>query len=212
VVSASWYDAQAFCAWLTERWRDDLPAGWAVMLPSEAEWEKAARGGARVPAVARVVTVKQGAWSVPHDGAENPLPQRAYPWGGAWAEGNANTSGNVGHASTPGCFESGRSPYGCDDMAGNVWEWTRSLWGEDIGAPEFAYPYDPRDRERERVDAGPNIWRVVRGGSWNHDRGFARCAYRLWVRPDLRFFPLGFRVVLRASPCFVAPIFAASDL
>jgi formylglycine-generating enzyme required for sulfatase activity len=212
VVSVTWYDALAFCAWLTDRWRGDLPAGWAVMLPSEAEWEKAARGGERIPAVARILTVKEGSWAVPDDWADNPLPRRVYPWGDESAERSANTDGNVGDASTPGCFAAGRSLYGCDDMAGNVWEWTRSLWGEDIFKPEFPYPYDPRDKERERVDAGPKIWRVVRGGSWSSLRDDARCAYRGRGRPDDRDGGQGFRVVLRSAPCFLAPISGGSGL
>ena len=200
VVEVSWYDAQAFCTWLTERWRDRLPPGWSVMLPSEAEWEKAARGGERIPAVVQVTTANQGLWTVASELIANPLPRRAYPWGDDFIAENANVEGAVGSASTPGCFEPGRSPYGCDDMAGNVWEWTRSLWGKDVLKPDFVYPYDPHDPKREALDAGDEVLRVVRGGSWNILRVSARCAYRDWNRPDSRFSLQGFRVVLRCAP------------
>jgi formylglycine-generating enzyme required for sulfatase activity len=84
-------------------------------------------------------------------------------------------------------------------MAGNVREWTRSLW--DKGAKcEFAYPYDPLDPRRERFDAEDDIRRVVRGGSWYYLRVFARCAFRFRGPPVARSVDLGFRVVLRAAP------------
>ena len=69
-----------------------------------------------------------------------------------------------------GASSSGRSPYGCDDMAGNVWEWTRSLWGTDWRKPEFGYPYDANHPKREGLDAGDEVLRVVRGGSWYYPR------------------------------------------
>jgi formylglycine-generating enzyme required for sulfatase activity len=85
-------------------------------------------------------------------------------------------------------------------MVGNVWEWTRSLWGKDWSKPEFGYPYDPTDAKREALDAGDDIQRVVRGGSWGDLRDGARCAYRYGLLPDFRVDGVGFRVVLRASP------------
>jgi formylglycine-generating enzyme required for sulfatase activity len=200
VVQVSRHDAQAFCGWLTERWRERLPPAWCVMLPSEAEWEKAARGGERIPAVAQVTTVKQGLRSVPSELMENPLPRRIYPWGDEFLAENANTEGTVGSASTPGCFEPGRGPYGCEDMAGNVWEWTRSLWGADFWKPDFVSPYAPGDLKREALDAGDAMYRVLRGGSWDTRRGLARCAFRFRRRPVNRLAYLGFRVVLRAAP------------
>ena len=90
-------DAEAFCAWLSKE------TGRTVRLPSEAEWEKAARGT---------------------DG-------RFYPWGDK--EPNAtlcNFGKNVGGTPPVGAYPQGASPYGCLDMAGNVWEWTETV--EDI--------------------------------------------------------------------------------
>ncbi|MEF8703950.1 MAG: SUMF1/EgtB/PvdO family nonheme iron enzyme [Candidatus Accumulibacter sp. UW26] len=192
VVEVSWYDASAFCAWLSERWRECLPAGWGVSLPSEAEWEKAARGGVQIPVAVQSTTARDGFAFAASTLQNNPEPQRAYPWGDDWDAEKANAEGNVGEASTPGCFEPGRSPYGCGDMSGNVWEWTRSLYG--------SYPYDARDLKREAPDAPRNAVLVVRGGSWSSLRVLARCAFRSWYPPGSRVDNLGFRVVLRSSP------------
>ncbi len=85
-------------------------------------------------------------------------------------------------------------------MIGNVWEWTRSLWGTDLVKPDFAYPYQADDARREALDAANKVYRVVRGGSWSARRVSARCAYRNWDPPDFRLVNLGFRVVLRAAP------------
>jgi formylglycine-generating enzyme required for sulfatase activity len=95
VVYVSWRDALAFCEWLSKE------TGKAVRLPSEAEWEKAARGT---------------------DG-------RIYPWGDkSPTDDLCNFSTNVGDTTPVGTYSpQGDSPYGCVDMAGNVREWTRSL-------------------------------------------------------------------------------------
>jgi formylglycine-generating enzyme required for sulfatase activity len=200
VATVSWHDALAFCAWLGERWRERLPAGWSVALPSEAEWEKAARGGVELPVSAQYTTVGQGLALADPARRKNPQPQRAWPWGDDWEPEWVNADMSVGATSTPGCFEAGRSPIGCLDMAGNVWEWTRSLWGTDWRQPAFVYPYDARDLKREDRDTSDDVFRVVRGGSWNLPRDGARCAFRLRLVPGTRDAAGGFRVVLRSPP------------
>ncbi|KFB68788.1 MAG: Serine/threonine-protein kinase pkn1 [Candidatus Accumulibacter vicinus] len=200
VATVSWHDALAFCAWLGERWRERLPAGWSVALPSEAEWEKAARGGVEIPAAAQYATVGPGLALADPARRKNPQPQRARPWGDEWEPEWVNAERIVGASSTPGCFEAGRSPTGCLDMAGNVWEWTRSLWGTNWRQPAFVYPYDARDLKREYLNAPDGVLRVVRGGSWYFLRANARCASRDWFHPGGRDALSGFRVVLRSSP------------
>ena len=81
----------------------------------------------------------------------------------------------------------GDSPYGLLDMAGNVWEWTRSFHKD--------YPYVPEDGREDLEGAGP---RVLRGGSWYYDLNFARCACRGRGSPGSRVSKIGFRVA--ASP------------
>jgi iron(II)-dependent oxidoreductase len=83
-------------------------------------------------------------------------------------------------------------------MAGNVWEWTSSLWGEASGTPEFGYPYDAKDG-RENLNAPDTVLRVLRGGSFRNDAQGVRCACRGWNYPLSRYDLIGFRVV---SPGF----------
>ncbi|MEA3351527.1 MAG: SUMF1/EgtB/PvdO family nonheme iron enzyme [Chloroflexota bacterium] len=166
VVRVTWYDARAYCAWLTEQLsqiRDTQALPWPkeyiVRLPTEAEWEKAARS----------------------DDA------RRYPWSdGDWNPELANISAsNFGHPTSVGIYPQGISTCGALDMSGNVLEWTRSVKKD--------YPYDAQDG-REDLDASGS--RVVRGGSWIGDLGLARCAFRDWFDPRLRGSSRGFRVVV----------------
>jgi formylglycine-generating enzyme required for sulfatase activity len=199
----SWHDAMRFCDFLTGAWKDWLPAGFVVTLPSEAEWEKAARGGQSVfadPDWAEADRIREALDDAGKCAlVPNPIPARAYPWGDSFDPENANAESAVGETSAVGGYPAGSSPYGCQDMSGNVWEWTRSLWDSASLKREFVYPYDPYDAEREALGAGSNIWRVVRGGSFRNLHGYARCACRYWSHPDFRLDLSGFRVVVLCS-------------
>jgi len=76
-----------------------------------------------------------------------------------------------------------------------VWEWTRSLWGEDWEEPSFKYPYDPADG-RENLDAPGDVRRVLRGGAFDVDHWASRCAYRYGYYPYHRYGDFGFRVMV----------------
>jgi len=172
----TWYDARAYCQWLTGVWREagKIDKGEEVRLPSEAEWEKAARGG--------VSSRGEG------QGAG------VYPWGNLWDAEQCNTSeSGLGTTSPVGMYPAGASPYGCLDMAGNVWVWTRSLWGRDFNRPDFKYPYRVEGR-RENVGAGGEFLRVLRGGSFDADRTEAGSSSRNRVLPNFRYRNVGFRV------------------
>jgi len=198
VAEVSWYDAVSFCASLTERWRGSgrLEEGWEVCLPSEAEWEKAARGGLSVPSKAVVRRAGEAVGVVRTKMRPNPRPERRNPWGQGKDLNRANCSvSGIGMTSTVGIFPSGASPYGCEEMSGNVWEWTRSLWGEDSEKPSFAYPYDATDG-RENMKASAQVLRVVRGATFYDISKNGRCACRGRNSPDAWHHGLGFRVVL----------------
>ncbi|MBN1966223.1 MAG: formylglycine-generating enzyme family protein [Anaerolineae bacterium] len=169
VVGVSWYTAEAYCAWL--RAQTGLP----YRLPSEAEWEKAARGsdGRRYP------------WGAQWDVALcNTAPQSTDSWD-SWDSWDAPapaveaTLAPVGQHSPRG-----DSPYGCVDMAGNVWEWCAS--------PLRRYPLDPADTPAS-VDSDA---RIVRGGSWYDGPDDARCAARYCYHPHGRDNVVGFRLAL----------------
>ena len=192
----SWHEALGFCDWLEERWR---ARGWiskdlAVTLPSEPEWEKASRGGLEIPE--RPVIRAAHSLTAEATLRENPAPDRSYPCEGKVDSNRANyASTEIGKPSAVGCFPGGVSPYGCEELSGNLWEWTRSLWGKEWNKPEFVYPYDPDDG-REDIAAPDEIHRVLRGGSFGGYPGDIRCACRGLNGPDDRDYGLGFRVVV----------------
>jgi formylglycine-generating enzyme required for sulfatase activity len=169
VVGVSWYEADAYARWLSQT------SGRLYRLPSEAEWEKAARGGLQLPDGHGGVT-------------ENALPTREWPWGDAAPDDQrANFGSAVGHTSPVGSYPAGASPYGALDLAGNVWEWCGSRWAQPYVFSEDTNPEGEEDR-------------VVRGGSWFNTAAQARCAHRLQSMSNLRFdHDVGFRLVLLES-------------
>jgi formylglycine-generating enzyme required for sulfatase activity len=155
VVLVSWYEAAAYAEWFGAR------------LPTEAEWERAARG--------------------PSD------EYRKYPWGNE--EPGKDTANifktGIGKATPVGIFPEDCTSEGVMDMGGNVWEWCWDLFGEDYykKCSQKGVVRDPKGPEQ-----GGD--RVLRGGSFVYIHPvFLRCAHRGWFRPDSCDVNLGFRVV-----------------
>ncbi len=160
VVGVSWYEAVAYCNWQSEKYSRRF------RLPTEAEWEKAARGA---------------------DDA------RVYPWGNQFEANRANTAERgLGRTTPVDAFPEGASPYGVCDLAGNVFEWTLSKWGKNWQDMEYAYPYRSDDG-REEIEG--SAARVMRGGSWFNQAIEAQVWHRARYLAGSRGSNIGFRVV-----------------
>jgi len=163
VVGVSWYEALAYCNWLAAK------TGRPYRLPSEAEWEKAARGA---------------------DG-------RRYPWGNAWDAARCNNRERGPGRTTPvGQYPAGDSPYGVSETVGQVWEWCSSKYGGTGTSPKYGYPYRADDG---REDLEGDDTRILRGGSWYNGVALCRCAYRGRVDPWYWYYVGGFRCVRASS-------------
>ncbi|UCH94445.1 MAG: AAA family ATPase [Candidatus Aminicenantes bacterium] len=152
VVGVSWYEADAYARWLSEK-TDDL-----YFLPGEAQWEKAARGP---------------------DGF-------IFPWGNEFDKMKCNSGiGDLYRTSPVGIFNDGESPYGCQDMAGNVGEWCADWYGEEY------YRESP-----SKSPTGPTsgAYRVYRGGGWLAQVFHCRAMHRGALKPGTRDTTVGFRL------------------
>jgi formylglycine-generating enzyme required for sulfatase activity len=123
---------------------------------------------------------------------------RIYPWGNQWEATRCNSQeGGLGEVTSVCDYTQGATPYGLLDIAGNVWERTRSLWGTLGMGPDYRYPYNPSDG-RENLDVGRDVFRVLRGGAFGGNRRLVWCACRLGLDPGLRDDFIGFRVVVHS--------------
>lgn len=165
--NVSWYEAVAFCRWLTAKLPlnaqpDPLPKPpheqsgtlrWDIRLPTEHEWQQAATGG----------------------NATN-----KYPWGAHWDSSCANTENSgLRRTTAVGLYPHGTAPCGALDMAGNVWEWCLNTYYPLVDAI---------------VDN--NYSRGIRGGSWKFLQESAQTSYRTGFSPEVRSDDIGFRVVI----------------
>lgn len=159
VVGVTYYEAEAFCKWAGGH------------LPTEAQWEKAAR------------------WTGTH--------ANIYPWGDTWNSEKCNNFSDSSPAgggfearrtSAVGSYPTGMSPSGCQDMAGNVWEWCQDVYSGNY------YSQTPTGGWTDPQGPSTGAYRALRGGSWLfYGDYYARCAYRGWDAPDSHWSDYGFR-------------------
>nr|WP_202447707.1 ergothioneine biosynthesis protein EgtB [Streptomyces sp. SID5468] len=157
-LHVSWYEADAYARWAGRR------------LPTEAEWEKAAR----------------------HDPATG--RSRRFPWGDAEpSPDHANLGQRHLRPAPAGGYPAGASPHGVRQLIGDVWEWTA---GDFLPYPGFrAFPY----REYSEVFFGGD-YKVLRGGSFAVDPVACRGTFRNWDHPVRRQIFAGFRTARDAAP------------
>lgn len=159
VINVSWEDGVAYCAWLSAQ------TGKRYRLPTEAEWEYAARAG----------TKTRYWWG-------DDLQQEGRVWANCY---NCGSEGGGEQTIPVGSFDP--NPFGLYDTAGNVWEWVEDCWHD-------SYQGAPTDGSAWLEAGAGDCWRrVVRGGSWCDPPGLVRSATRSWETQDYRF-NLGFRL------------------
>ena len=158
-----WFDATAYCRWRTAQ-------GHALRLPTEVEWEKAARG----------------------------VDGRFYPWGDRFDSTFCLVRGSRPFVQQPepiGTFPTDTSPYGVRDIAGGFREWVGDIFGEKTA--EELENESPLSNDSTRGESG---WRQVRSGGWVTDHKFARAASRGGLYPLNRGMCLTFRCAKTLPP------------
>lgn len=171
----SWWEAEAYCQWLNAR-AGALVDGWVIRLPTEAEWEKAARGGERLA-----------------DGVLNSEPRRLYPWGDPWTVSKADVERPVRGGTPVGCFPAGHGPYDVWDQAGGVWEWCLDWFNEQ----EYSLGKDKDPCRLTKIGIkGSEIFvndrtsgkhgRVLRGGARHLGRQYVSTSARHAAGPGLQ--------------------------
>lgn len=176
VVCVSWDDAQAYVKWVNQQQRA------TYRLPSEAEWEYAARAGS---SAARP-------WGDDPDQAcryANVADQSKSPTGQFWPNGHKCNDGYWFTAPVPSFTP---NSFGLHDMIGNAWEWTQDCWNSNYnGAPSDGSAWTTGEC---------SVGRVARGGSWVNFPQFARSAFRNGVTSTYRNGSYGFRLARTLSP------------
>jgi formylglycine-generating enzyme required for sulfatase activity len=157
ITGVSWKDAKAYVAWLSRK------SGQAYTLPTEAQWEYAARGG------------QSGRWYFGDD--ESQLKDHA------WYSDNASST-----LHPVGSTRLNTHPWGLKDMAGNTWEWVEDCWhGSYKGAPRNG------GKAWEGANGGYCGIHVIRGGSWERSSFFTRASHRYWGQTDDGDVDISFR-------------------
>jgi formylglycine-generating enzyme required for sulfatase activity len=164
VVGVSWHQAMDFCRWLSE------VSGLVVQLPTEAQWEYAARGP----------------------------DERTYPWGHDVPDASRACFGldpGKGQPSPVGSFPTGKGPFGTLDQAGSVFEWCLDVWDDEAYQKRVAEGEVVDPVRTGEPDAESDL-RVLRGGGWGGPSLNLRSACRFWNWAGLQFDDVGFRVAV----------------
>lgn len=173
-INVSWQDAGDYAAWLSEK------TGKRFRLPSEAEWEYAARAGTGTPRFWDKLAGDACRYANVFDQRHRQELMQKYTisWDSVPCDDPYAVSAPVGSFAA--------NAWGLHDMAGNVWEWVQDVWHKDYqGAPSDGSAW------KTGGEAGR---RVIRGGSWLDRPESLRAAYRYGLLPDSRDFNLGFRL------------------